>query len=1023
MKCGYRFEDDELVDEMLAEVEGERGALPLLAFAMARLWEQRDRENGLLTRQAYRDIGGVGGALARHAEETIDRIGSGRVPIVRELFRNLVTAEGTRAVRAWDELLSIFDAAGRHDAEEVLRELVNARLLTSYEVQEEDREPTRRVEIIHESLLANWPRLVRWQTQDADAVQLRDQLRQAARTWDERSRADDLLWTGSAYREFASWRERYPGGLSETEEAFADAMMVLVTSRRRRRRLAIGAVMASLLVGLTVISFFWRRSAWEARKAEAANLLMLARVVEFDEHPTARLAHAIASLELVDSEGARLLALEALWKGPTAFVVNQVPSWEIAFTPDGQHLVQTTDVPPHRIHVIGVDGSDVELEEDPHDGRTHLAMDPSSGLFATRPQMPTGSWALWSAPERRLVAQEHHEDFSGRVVAHDLDRRRMLVLRGDRISIDEVRFDETPERLGTLPFEVRSHCWETSNGSWFAVSDGGSVYEITYGQRGLLEPRRLDHLEGRVTHLACDPLERFVAARYDTGEIRLADRDGTSPPTVMQGPPSAWEWFFGIFFELDGSFLYAGELDEVLATTTAWIWSLDDRDATLVRRMDLGKFGGTGFWALNPVERQLVSLVNPDPKIRLWPLGVPADAAPVILQRGDVGVNFRAAIDPTGRWLASSGESGLSFWPIARPYPTVLDRYQERVGSLVFGPEGRWLATSTIDNHGTVRLWRLEGDDLPPARVLHEVGGHAYGLAASPDGKQVLLATHSPEVLLLRVDGDPPRTLTAAGTGDAGYGTVAISRDGRLGAAYGKINDQTSRVIQVWDLHSLETVALFDLVDLGYSMWPSFTHDRHLLSSGKSGLLKWDLETGDSETVVQGATGEFATSADDSRILVVRGSEIVRGTIRGPVEVVDLESRTTTPLEAHGDSVTAVAMDGAGTIVVTGDEHGTIRVGPVTGEEPHLLVGRPEAIEDLAVDPKGRWIASSSGTEVRLWPIPDLSKPPLHTLPREELIAKLKTLTNLRVVRDEESTTGWALTHDPFPGWETVPTW
>ncbi len=40
---------------------------------------------------------------------------------------------------------------------------------------------------------------------------------------------------------------------------------------------------------------------------------------------------------------------------------------------------------------------------------------------------------------------------------------------------------------------------------------------------------------------------------------------------------------------------------------------------------------------------------------------------------------------------------------------------------------------------------------------------------------------------------------------------------------------------------------------------------------------------------------------------------------------------------------------------------------------------------------------------VRLWPMPDLSKPPLHTLPREELIAKLKTLTNLRVVRDEES--------------------
>ena len=93
---------------MLAEVEGERGALPLLAFAAARLWEKRDREAGLLTRQAYLDIGGVGGALAQHAEATMDRIGSDRLAIVRELFRNLVTAEGTRAVREWDELLSVF---------------------------------------------------------------------------------------------------------------------------------------------------------------------------------------------------------------------------------------------------------------------------------------------------------------------------------------------------------------------------------------------------------------------------------------------------------------------------------------------------------------------------------------------------------------------------------------------------------------------------------------------------------------------------------------------------------------------------------------------------------------------------------------------------------------------------------------------------------------------------------------------------------------------------------------------------
>jgi eukaryotic-like serine/threonine-protein kinase len=157
LQCGYRFEDDEMVEEMLAEVEGERGALPLLAFAAARLWEKRDRNTGLLTRTAFHDIGGVGGALARHAEATVDRIGHEHLPIVRELFRNLVTAEGTRAVREWDELLSVFCDSSNESQAAVLRSLIDARLLTSYEVREEDRKPARRVEIIHESLLANWP--------------------------------------------------------------------------------------------------------------------------------------------------------------------------------------------------------------------------------------------------------------------------------------------------------------------------------------------------------------------------------------------------------------------------------------------------------------------------------------------------------------------------------------------------------------------------------------------------------------------------------------------------------------------------------------------------------------------------------------------------------------------------------------------------------------------------------------------------------------------------------------------------
>ena len=119
-----------------------------------------------------------------------------------------------------------------------------------------------------------------------------------------------------------------------------------------------------------------------------------------------------------------------------------------------------------------------------------------------------------------------------------------------------------------------------------------------------------------------------------------------------------------------------------------------------------------------------------------------------------------------------------------------------------------------------------------------------------------------------------------------------------------------------------------------------------------------------------------------------------------------------------------VALDPTGTVAVTGDADGIVRVGRIGGGEPQLLAGHEGAIEAVAVSSDLRWVASvGSDTTLRLWPMPDLDEPPLHTLPHDELITKLHSLTNLRAVRDEASSTGWKIEVGPFPGWETVPTW
>jgi hypothetical protein len=75
-------------------------------------------------------------------------------------------------------------------------------------------------------------------------------------------------------------------------------------------------------------------------------------------------------------------------------------------------------------------------------------------------------------------------------------------------------------------------------------------------------------------------------------------------------------------------------------------------------------------------------------------------------------------------------------------------------------------------------------------------------------------------------------------------------------------------------------------------------------------------------------------------------------------------------------------MSPSGDLIATGDSSGTVRVGRRDGSEPHL-----------------------------------------HTLPREALLAKLDSLTNVRVVAEVSSPSGYKVDLAPFPGGKRVPEW
>ena len=161
----------------------------------------------------------------------------------------------------------------------------------------------------------------------------------------------------------------------------------------------------------------------------------------------------------------------------------------------------------------------------------------------------------------------------------------------------------------------------------------------------------------------------------------------------------------------------------------------------------------------------------------------------------------------------------------------------------------------------------------------------------------------------------------------------------------------------------------------------------------------------------------------DGRALFVVAGRADSSAIAGDLLRFDLERGTRQRVTGFGTAFRALATDWTGRVVATGAPSGVIRVGVAAGRTPYELIGHRGEVMALAISPDGRWIASAAGTEIRIWPMPDLSKTPLHALPHKELMASLRAMTNLRAVPDQESATGYRLERGPFPGWEHVPRW
>ncbi|MBL9044058.1 MAG: protein kinase [Myxococcales bacterium] len=241
---GVSFESDEMVDALVATTAESDGGLPLLQFALAELWDVR--QGNRITAKALESIGGVMGALARHADHLIGSLPPERRPLARRLMMSLVTIDGTRARRTTEEL-----TWNDPNAKGVLELLVRGRLLVARETAD-----GAAYEVAHEALLKGWGTLRRWLEENAERRAVKHRLEQATQEWTRLHKSREALWSP---RQLAELPLLEPEDISPKERAFVAASQAALQRVQLLRRVALLMIPVLLVMSYIGVQVAARR--------------------------------------------------------------------------------------------------------------------------------------------------------------------------------------------------------------------------------------------------------------------------------------------------------------------------------------------------------------------------------------------------------------------------------------------------------------------------------------------------------------------------------------------------------------------------------------------------------------------------------------------------------------------------------------------------------------------------------------------------------------------------------------------
>jgi WD40 repeat protein len=929
-EAGLRFETNPdsglgLDEELCSAASQAPSALPLLQFTLEQLWKSRSPSDELGF-AAYRELGGLEGALGRRAEDEFSRLPPDVQAALPQLLRALATiGQGTEG-QATARVAALSAFAPGSPTRRLIEQFVRpqARLLVA---EGDDR--TAQVRIAHEALLTHWARAREQLQRDRTDLQVRGRLEQAAALWQASppaARPGRLLPAGLPLAEASDLLERRRRELGDAliEYVAASVTTAEAATRRGRRRLqATAGLLAglALLAALTAVVAYSQKRVADREKQIALAGELAARGTLLAEHAggeqsvEAAAALAVESWKRLRNTQAYTLADRLLKVLPMLRIPHGGTVWSIAFSPDGRLLATGSQDRAARLF-------------DAASGR-EIARFGHGEWVADVAFSPNGRWLATASADNaaRLIDVATAREQS--LIQHDGEVRRVLFSPDNRF-LATASLDRTARIID--PATGRELERVPHDGAVNAIAFSPDSRVLATGSRDRLA-RLVDTGTGKVQTLiehaawvfsvAFSPDGRLVATGSQDGTARIAESaNGHETARISgSGPVSA------IAFSPDGNTLATGSWD----TSARLLVAATGRELHAVKHD--GEVWDVGF---SP-DGRLLATASADRTARLVEVASGRELARVEHGADVWSVDF----SPDGKWLATGSADG-----VARVIATGSDQSEALIhGGTVFGmafsPDGSLLATASADH--SARLFSA-ASGRETSKVEH--GDEVYAVLFSPDGHTLATASRDGTARLIEVS-------TGLELWQLKHGgevrSLAFSPDGRQ-LATGSL-DGTTRLIdhhsgtEIRQLHHEGDVRSIAFSPDGLLLATAGQDKAVTLIDPATGRERLRIEhDGPVSRVVFNPSGMVLATASDDRM--ARLIETATGKVLIRIE--------------HGGPVLDVAFDPQGDLLATSDAENTVHLIDVDTGRERAIIEHGGPVMAIAFSPDGRLLATGS---------------------------------------------------------------